>query len=229
MDVCYEIEKIGNDWTPILREIVQPYAPKIEAFLKEQKTAFDGVADVFPPTDLVFHAFRCCSFADLSVILLGQDPYIKKGEAQGLCFSVPEGTKIPPSLRNVFKEIELEYGEKRVRTDLTDWATQNVLLLNRYLTVREGKSLSHMNVWKELTMDVLRYIIRHKRNIVYILWGNNAQEIVPLINASQNLVLCSVHPSPLAQTRGNSFLGNGHFKRCNEYLVAHGKRAIVWV
>ena len=159
-----------------------------------------------------------------------QDCYINHGEAHGLCFSVmSESAKCPPSLRNVFKELERDYGIKRTTTDLTDWADQGVLLINKALTVRQGSSLSHMKIWKPFTDEILKHITSSYTNIVYILWGNTAKEILPNIDESNNLVLCSVHPSPLAQGRGNSFVGNGHFTACNAYLEKVGKGNIVWV
>jgi uracil-DNA glycosylase len=228
-DIMKLIDSIDNDWCPILKELVEPYAQNISLFLEKEKCDFDGVAEIFPPQDHIFQAFKLCPFENLSVVLIAQDPYLKKNEAHGLCFSVTQGCKMPPSLSNVFKELAAEYGKKRANTDLTDWAQQNVLLLNRALTVREGKSMSHMKAWKHFTWDVLQYIAKNKSNIVYILWGNNAQDVSELIDKSKNLVLTSVHPSPLAQTRGVRFVGNDHFKLCNDYLKSLGRREIVWL
>jgi uracil-DNA glycosylase len=146
----------------------------------------------------------------------------------GLSFSIPNSIKIPPSLKNILKEIEYEYGST-CDTDLTMWAKQGVLLLNKSLTVRKGLSNSHKMVWQSFTNDLLKYFANNYENIVYILWGNDAQSIEKYIDCKHNLILKAVHPSPLAQTGTKKFIGCNHFKQCNEYLIENGYEPIKWV
>jgi uracil-DNA glycosylase len=167
---------------------------------------------------------------DLKVVILGQDPYHKKGEANGLCFSVPSGMKIPPSLRNVFKELDKSFGGGggggvRKNPDLSDWARQGVLLLNTGLTVREHSPGSHAGVWKDFTRAVVEYAGSFG-GVVFMLWGAHAQSFEDCIDAERNLVLKHSHPSPLSR---KPFVGCGHFERCNEYLLEKRGACIRWV
>jgi uracil-DNA glycosylase len=194
-----------------------------------------GGKKVFPPREMVFNSMRLTTFASLRVVIIGQDPYfnehIRLGpEAHGLCFSVQQGIPVPPSLRNIFKEINdsLYGGEKRsFVSDLTRWATQGVLLLNVSLTVIAKNPNSHSDLgWQTLTDNIIETISKKKEHIVFMLWGSFAQKKSSLIDQKKHLVLQTSHPSPLSAHRG--FLGSGVFVRCNTYLVEHGYEPIVW-
>lgn len=183
---------------------------------------------VYPPRDMIFNAFELTPYDKIKVVILGQDCYHGEGQAMGLSFSVPKNIKIPPSLRNIFKEIENEYGIKRENGDLSDWAEQGVFLLNTHLTVLEGKPLSHKKIgWEMFTDEVIKYIELNDSPIVYLLWGNEAQKKEKLITNPNHIVLKSVHPSPLSASRG--FFGNNHFIGCNNYLRNNGIEEINWV
>lgn len=183
---------------------------------------------VYPPRDMIFNAFELTPYDKIKVVILGQDCYHGEGQAMGLSFSVPKNIKIPPSLRNIFKEIENEYGIKRENGDLSDWAEQGVFLLNTHLTVLEGNPLSHKKIgWEIFTDEVIKYIELNDSPIVYLLWGNEAQKKERIITNPNHIVLKSVHPSPLSASRG--FFGNNHFIGCNNYLRNNGIEEINWV
>ena len=183
----------------------------------------------FPPGELVFNAFNLCPFDKVKVVIIGQDPYHEMGQAMGLSFSVPQGVVMPPSLINIFKEIEMDLGTPMpANGDLTRWAKQGVLLLNATLTVRAHQAGSHQRKgWEEFTDAAIRAFSAERSNLVFILWGGYARSKKALIDASKHLVLESVHPSPLSANRGGWF-GNHHFSRCNDYLKAHGIEPIQW-
>lgn len=216
------ISKINTDWKTVFLKYLDKYEKDIDNQINK-----DMIEDeVFPPPELLFNAFNHFNIADTKVIIIGQDPYINKGEAMGLSFSVPNECKMPPSLRNVFKELEAEYNIKRTDKDLSDWVEQGVLLFNCALTVRKKTSLSHMKVWREYTRDVLKYITTECKNIVYILWGDFAKKMSSLIDKENNLLLEWSHPSPLCR---KPFVGNNHFRQCNKYLEKCDKKSINWV
>ncbi|MDY6270827.1 MAG: uracil-DNA glycosylase [Prevotella sp.] len=183
----------------------------------------------FPPGKLVFNAFNLCPFDKVKVVIIGQDPYHEMGQAMGLSFSVPQGVVMPPSLINIFKEIEMDLGTPMpANGDLTRWAKQGVLLLNATLTVRAHQAGSHQRKgWEEFTDAAIRALSVERSHLVFILWGGYARSKKALIDASKHLVLESVHPSPLSANRGGWF-GNHHFSRCNDYLKAHGIEPIQW-
>lgn len=189
---------------------------------------------VYPPRDLVFNAMRLTPFSAVKVVILGQDPYINEvrgvPEAHGLCFSVREGIPAPPSLKNIFKEIEESlYGgqPQAFATDLTRWARQGVLLLNASLSVLAGNSNSHANLgWHRLTDDIIAAISAQREHVVFMLWGSFAQKKEPLIDRRRHLILKTSHPSPLSAHRG--FLGSGVFVKCNAYLRQWGQAPITW-
>jgi|694.fasta_scaffold133461_3 uracil-DNA glycosylase len=220
------IESLETDWKndSNFMKIINKYSDEIQESLIKESTKYT----IYPPNNLIFNAFNQFNSDDLRVIIIGQDPYINENEAMGLSFSIPNGTKIPPSLKNILKEIELEYG-KSCDTDLTKWAKQGVLLLNKSLTVRQGSSNSHKMIWYTFTDDLIQYFANYYENIVYILWGNDAQSIEKYIDINNNFVLKAVHPSPLAQTGNKKFIGCNHFKQCNEYLIKNSYNAIKWV
>lgn len=184
---------------------------------------------IFPPINDIFRAFDLCNFNQLKVVLLGQDPYHGAGEANGLCFSVQEGIRTPPSLRNIFKELKQEYpnfNEKR-STDLSDWAEQGVLLINSVLTVEKDLPASHAKYgWQLFTDFIISEISIKKQGVVFILLGNFAQTKIPLIHIHKHKIISAAHPSPFSAHRG--FLGSDVFKKCNAYLKESGEKEIVW-
>lgn len=205
-------------------EFDKPYFAELVAFVKREY----ATRTVFPPARLIFNAFNQCPFTDVKVVLIGQDPYHERGQAQGLCFSVADGVPFPPSLVNIFKEIETDTGTPVPQNgDLTRWARQGVLLLNATLTVREHEAGSHQrHGWEEFTDAVIRILSERKDNLVFILWGSYAQGKAQLIDGGRHCILRSAHPSPLSAYRG--FFGNHHFTQTNAYLRVHGKEEIVW-
>ncbi|MBN1878113.1 MAG: uracil-DNA glycosylase [Anaerolineae bacterium] len=185
---------------------------------------------IYPPPEQVFTAFELTPFDKVQVVLVGQDPYHGPGQAQGLAFSVPEGIRIPPSLRNIFKEITQDIYQGKVRpfsTDLTRWATQGVFLLNAALTVEAGKAASHKDLgWHTFTDEVIIQLSLKREHLVFLLWGRHAQSKRPLIDAGKHLILEATHPSPLSARNG--FFGCKHFSQANAYLAMHGGTPIVW-
>ncbi|NJB66916.1 uracil-DNA glycosylase [Desulfobaculum xiamenense] len=192
--------------------------------------ALRGDRTIYPPRGMEFNALRLTPFDAVRVVLLGQDPYHRPGQAHGLSFSVPEGVPAPPSLRNMFKEITASvYGglEHPMSTDLTRWARQGVLLLNAMLTVEEGKPGSHGRLgWERLSDAIVQALSERREHLVFMLWGNFARSKASLVDASRHLVLEAAHPSPLSAYRG--FFGCGHFVRANAYLREHGEPPIEW-
>ena len=183
---------------------------------------------IYPPGKLIFNAFNLCPFSKVKVVIIGQDPYHGPGQAHGLCFSVNDGVPFPPSLQNIFKEIQSDLGSPIPETgNLTRWAEQGVLMLNATLTVRAHQAGSHQRKgWEEFTDAAIRALAENREHLVFILWGAYAQKKGAFISRDRHLVLTSVHPSPLSAYHG--FFGNKHFSRANAYLVAHGETPIVW-
>ena len=183
----------------------------------------------YPPGRLIFNAFNLCPFDRVKVVIIGQDPYHEPGQAMGLSFSVPQGIVMPPSLVNIFKEIQQDLGMPMpVNGDLTRWAEQGVLLLNATLTVRAHQANSHQPLgWSQFTDAAIMALNAHRSGIVYMLWGGYARSKRNLIDASRNLILESVHPSPLSANRGGWF-GQHQFSRCNAYLQQQGEQPIEW-
>lgn len=183
----------------------------------------------YPPGRLIFNAFNLCPFDKVKVVIIGQDPYHEPGQAHGLSFSVNDGVGFPPSLQNIFKEIQLDLGTPIPTSgNLTRWAEQGVLLLNATLTVRAHQAASHQRKgWEEFTDAAIRALNADRDHLVFILWGGYARGKASLIDASRHLVLQSVHPSPLSANRGGWF-GNHHFSRANEYLIKNGVEPIRW-
>jgi len=217
--------KIEESWKAALAsEFEQPYFQALVQFIKQEKA---NGKTVYPPGSLIFNAFNSLPVDDLKVVILGQDPYIKPNQAMGLSFSVPQGVKTPPSLKNIYKEIHQDVGATiPSHGDLTAWVEQGVFLLNAALTVEAGKSGSHLKKgWGQFTDAVIRTISTQKSGIVFMLWGNFAKNKESLIDESKHLVLKAAHPSPLA---GGAFFGNKHFSKANAYLQAQGKDVIDW-
>ncbi len=217
--------KIEPGWKSRLNpEFEKEYFVRLSGFIKDEYRN----ARIYPPGSLIFNAFDVCPFGNVKAVILGQDPYHGPGQAHGLCFSVKDGVDFPPSLINIFKEIESDIGIPRpVSGDLTRWAKQGILLLNATLTVRAHQAGSHQKKgWEEFTDYVIRVLNSEKENIVFFLWGAYAQKKGESIDRSRHLVLESVHPSPLSASRG--FFGNRHFSRCNDFLVSKGIVPIDW-
>ena len=218
--------QIEESWkTHLQPEFEKDYFRTLTEFVKSEYSQYQ----IFPPGKLIFNAFNLCPFDRVKVVIIGQDPYHEPGQAQGLSFSVPEGVPFPPSLQNIFKEIQLDLGKPMPPTgDLTRWAEQGVLLLNATLTVRAHQAASHQrHGWEQFTDAAIRALNTERENLVFILWGGYARSKAQLIDRSRHLVLESVHPSPLSANRGGWF-GNHHFSQCNAYLREHGEQEIDW-
>ena len=205
-------------------EFTQPYFTDLADFVRNEYLS----TTVYPPTKKIFDAFALTPFDAVRVVLLGQDPYHGPNQAHGLCFSVQDGVKTPPSLRNIYTEIQSDTGNVPPPTgNLTHWATQGVLLLNATLSVRARQAASHQKKgWEEFTDAVIKTIAEKKEHIVFLLWGSYAQKKGMHINREKHLVLEAVHPSPLSAHRG--FFGCKHFSKTNTYLKKHGLQEIAW-
>lgn len=217
--------KIEESWKKRLSdEFEQPYFHELTAFVRQEYTT----KQIFPPGKLIFHAFEQSPFDSTKVVILGQDPYHGPGQAHGLCFSVPEGVEQPPSLQNIFKEIEQDLGTSiPVSGNLERWASQGVLLLNATLTVQANRAGSHQNRgWEKFTDEVIRLLAEEREHLVFLLWGSFAQKKGEFIDRNRHLVLTSPHPSPLSSYRG--FFGNRHFSKTNNYLKMYGIEPIQW-
>jgi uracil-DNA glycosylase len=220
--------KIAKGWKNVLsQEFSKEYFLRIVEQIKLEK---QSQVTVYPPGPLIFNAFNATDFNQVKVIIIGQDPYHGPHQAHGLSFSVQKGIKPPPSLVNIYKEIENDLGIKMPRKngDLTPWANQGVLLLNASLTVRADQPNSHAGIgWQTFTDSVIQQLNDRKEHLVFMLWGNFAKEKGARIDAKKHLVLRSVHPSPFAADKG--FFGSKHFSKTNQYLIQHGIEPIDWM
>lgn len=218
--------QIEPTWkTQLQEEFAKDYFLQLTSSVKREYAA----GPCFPPASLVFNAFNLCPFDKVKVVIIGQDPYHEPSQAHGLSFSVTAGTPFPPSLQNIFKEIANDLGTPiPTDGDLTRWAQQGVLLLNATLTVRAHQANSHAALgWQRFTDAAISALSANRQHIVYMLWGGYARSKVTLINTADNLILQSVHPSPLSANRGGWF-GQHQFSRANAYLEAHGQTPIQW-
>lgn len=215
---------IGNDWDSILKEEYEKdYFIKIKNIVRSEYNN----KTIFPPADRLFYAFRKTSYKDTRVVILGQDPYHGVGEANGLCFSVNRGIKMPPSLKNIYKELYSDLGIERNDTDLSDWAESGVLLLNSVLTVEKDKPASHKFVgWEEFTDNVIKKLNEKEEPVVFILWGNFAKGKIKYITNTKHLVISSAHPSPFSVNHG--FYGSRPFSKTNTFLKENGLKEIEW-
>ena len=216
---------LGNDWDDILAdEWAKPYYQNLREILKREY----ATQRVYPPMHDIFNALRYTSFADTKVVIIGQDPYHGAGQAHGLCFSVKAGVMPPPSLKNMFKELQTDVGKPTPPTgELTDWARQGVLLLNTVLTVREGQPTSHKDIgWETFTDRVIAELNRKDTPVVFLLWGAHAQRKAQVITNPIHVKLATVHPSPLSASRG--FFGCRHFSKTNTILQQNGMTPINW-
>lgn len=217
--------QIEESWKEVLQpEFDKDYFAALTDFVRQEYQT----TTIYPPGHLIFNAFNLCPFNQVKVVIIGQDPYHGPGQAHGLCFSVNDGIQMPPSLQNIFKEIQDDLGTPIPTTgNLTRWAEQGVLLLNATLTVRAHQAGSHQRRgWEEFTDAVIRKLAEEREHLVFILWGAYAQKKGAFIDRSKHLVLTSVHPSPLSAYHG--FFGNHHFSQANAYLAQHGQSPIQW-
>ncbi|WP_300656213.1 uracil-DNA glycosylase [Pseudomonas sp.] len=218
--------KLEAGWKEALREeFAKPYMQELADFLRQEKAAGK---EVYPPGALIFNALNSTPLERVKVVIIGQDPYHGPEQAHGLCFSVQPGVATPPSLLNIYKELKRDLNiDIAGHGCLQHWAEQGVLLLNTSLTVERGIAGSHADKgWGVFTDRVIEVVSGHCPHLVFLLWGKHAQSKARLIDPSKHLVLCSPHPSPLSAHRG--FIGNGHFSRCNKFLVQHGMTPIDW-
>jgi len=217
--------KIDASWKRVLQdEFEKPYFAQLTSFVRDEyKTK-----KIFPPGNMISSAFDHCPFDKVKVVIIGQDPYHNDGQAHGLCFSVNTGVDFPPSLINIFKEIERDLGKPMPTSgNLERWADQGVLLLNATLTVQAHSAGSHQGRgWETFTDAVIRKVAQEKEHVVFMLWGNYAQQKGAVVDGQKHLVLKSVHPSPLSAYRG--FIGCGHFSTANNYLISNGLNPINW-
>lgn len=218
--------KIEPSWKKVLeQEFSENYFQKLAEYIKSEYLA----STVYPPPKFIFRAFDLTPFDEVKVVILGQDPYHGPGQANGLAFAVSAGTKLPPSLQNIYKEIESDLGHKSAVTqgDLESWARQGVLLLNATLTVKKSSPGSHQNIgWERFTDAVIKSLSDQKENLVFILWGAYAQKKGSVIDESKHLVIKSPHPSPFSAYSG--FFGSKPFSKCNDYLESRGQQPIDW-
>ena len=226
MNTAEKSGQLDPSWQAVLgTEFDQPYMQSLKAFLQQEKAAGKHI---FPPGPLIFNAFNHTPFDKVRVVIIGQDPYHGPGQAHGLSFSVPAGVALPPSLINIFKEIEADLGLRMSGSgDLTPWADQGVLLLNATLTVQMANAGSHQNRgWEQFTDAAIAALNAKRTGLVFVLWGSYAQKKGAMIDPNKHLVLKSVHPSPLSAHRG--FFGNHQFSKINAYLTSQGQVPINW-
>ena len=218
--------RISESWKKVLeKEFQTDYFNNISLKTREEYSKFV----CYPPGSKLFRAFDECPFNKLKVVIIGQDPYHGENQANGLCFSVDNGVEKPPSLKNIFKELNTSFTKnERTNSDLSDWSNQGVLLLNSILSVRRKFPGSHRHIgWEEFTENVIKIISKEKVNLVFMLWGNYAKNKEKFIHDKNHLVLKSGHPSPLSANKGFWF-GNNHFKKCNDFLTANNLETIKW-
>ena len=218
-------ETLNNDWKMVLNSTIsEAYFQDLALFLDKDVNSYD----IFPPKDQIFAAFQRCSFKQTKVVIIGQDPYHGAGQAQGLSFSVPPAFPLPPSLRNIYKELYDDLKVIRNDGDLRSWADQGVLLLNAVLTVRSGEPNSHAKRgWEEFTQKVIQILSEEKQNVVFVLWGAYAQKLAKSIDSKRHFIIKAAHPSPLSANRGG-FFKTKPFSKINEYLVGSGQESIDW-
>ena len=213
---------IGNSWDEILKEEF-----KKDYFVNIKKQLEKTNKIIYPKKENIFRALKLTDYNDIKVVILGQDPYHGENEANGLCFSVNKDVKIPPSLRNIFKELKEDLNIERDNTDLSDWALQGILLLNTILTVEKDKPFSHKNLgWNYFTDNIINKINQKKESVIFVLWGNAAREKKKLITNKNHIIIESAHPSPLSYTRG--FKNSKPFSKINKILKEQNKKEIKW-
>lgn len=217
--------KLDNDWDILLKEEQdKEYFKDLQEFINQEYLNYT----VYPDKNSILKSLKLTSYKDTKVVIIGQDPYHEEGQANGLAFSVNDGVKLPPSLKNIYKEIESDIGIKMgCSGDLTSWAKQGVLLLNNCLTVRSGLANSHKGKgWEEFTNKIVSLLNDRSDPVIFVFWGNNAKEKMRLVTNKIHLVLTSAHPSPLSAYNG--FFGCKHFSKINDYLLRNNKKTIDW-
>lgn len=217
--------EFNNDWDDLLKdEFKKDYFIKLRKFLEDEAS----IGTILPPKEEIFTAFKLTAYKDVKVVILGQDPYHGVGQSHGLAFSVKPGVKVPPSLRNIFKELEASTDFKTPNNGyLIEWAEQGVLSFNTVLTVREANANSHRRKgWENFTDQVIKHLNDREDPIIFMLWGNNAKDKIKMITSSNHHILTAVHPSPLSASRG--FFGCNHFNKANEILLKEEKEPIKW-
>lgn len=217
--------RIEESWKAVLAdEFSQPYFQSLATFLKNEKAAGKTI---YPPGSLIFNAFDHTPFSAVKVVILGQDPYHNPGEAMGLSFSVPKGVRVPPSLKNIYKELASDVGfQIPDHGDLSPWTNQGVFLLNAFLTVERNQPRSHQKIgWDTFTNAVIKALSRQREHLVFMLWGGFARNKKELIDSEKHLILEAAHPSPLA---GGAYFGSKHFSQANAYLQQHDQQPINW-
>lgn len=228
--------RLEKDWRAIIGGEFEQIGVKFEQHMAQLEQFLQGEKDdIYPKDEEIFNALNLTAFDNIKVVIIGQDPYHREGQAHGLCFSVPKRIKIPPSLRNIYEEVKTEYGVRPDPGDLTGWAAQGVLLLNATLTVRNGIAGSHKGRgWEEFTDAIIRAVSAKREHVVFLLWGSDAQKKRALIDARRHLVLEASHPSPRSAYRDScdgkihKFFGCGHFKEANKFLRKHKLKPIDW-
>jgi uracil-DNA glycosylase len=220
------LEKIHNSWYPIVHS--QTELPYFKTIISSIQLQLKSGETIYPSQSDIFNAFEHCTLENLKIVLLGQDPYHGINQAHGLAFSVQKNCKIPPSLKNIYKELQSDIGIKApIHGCLTQWSTQGVLLLNTCLTVQEGKPNSHANIgWQTFTNEIIKQISTQKSDIVFMLWGKPAQQKIALIQAAKHHLLLAPHPSPFSAYTG--FFGCQHFSNANNFLIKKNKNPIDW-
>jgi uracil-DNA glycosylase len=221
-----EINSLKTDWKEYLLKYPN-LIDNIEKNIKKEKETYEPVLSIFPPNKYIFNSFNHFNINELKVIFIGQDCYHGKGQANGLCFSVPNNTKVPPSLRNIFKELYENIGIKRENTEFSDLAKQGILFLNTSLTVREKCPESHMKFWLPYTTEILKDISHQCDKVIFVLWGNYAKSKKKYIDCNKHYILEAKHPSPLSANRGG-FFGCKHFSKINNKLIEWEKNPIKW-
>ncbi len=219
------LKTLNTDWKLILKdEFIQPYFKDLDVFVNNSYAN----NQCFPPKEQIFNAFNSCNLKDIKVVILGQDPYHNFNQANGLCFSVNNNEKLPPSLKNIFKELETDVNKPIPKQgNLQNWANQGVFLLNATLTVEAHKAGSHQNKgWETFTDQVIKTISTNSKNVVFLLWGSFAKKKTKLIDTSKHIIFTAPHPSPLSSYRG--WFGSKHFSKTNEILIKNEKTAIDW-
>lgn len=227
-----QLSYVKTDWKIVIENILKIY--ELDSKLKKQITKLTNKINnvnmdiLYPPLPLIFHSFNIFDYQKLRIVIIGQDPYHQKGQAMGLSFSIDNTkiTKIPPTLKNIFKELKDDLNIDRTNTNLSDWAKQGVLLLNSSLTVEHGKPNSHQKCWEFFTDNIIETISNDHENIVFLLWGNHAKSKKSLIDCEKHHILESVHPSPLSAHRG--WFGCKHFSLVNDFLKSKNKSEIKW-
>jgi uracil-DNA glycosylase len=218
-------DSLNNDWEKLLySSFAAIYFQELGQFLETEIATYV----IFPPTKLIFSAFQHSSFQKTKVVIIGQDPFHGEGQAQGLSFSVPPNFPLPPSLRNIYKELYNDLKVIRMNGDLSPWANQGILLLNTVLTVRSGEPGSHAKRgWEKFTEEVISQLSQEKESVVFVLWGAYAQKLAKHIDSQKHLIIQAAHPSPLSANRGG-FFGTKPFSKINQYLIETGQEAIDW-